>query len=136
MTVQTVSNPDPKLAEKGESEKEPVKSLKALKDYKIPKLVKNGDSDNKIESKSESSISSVETKTTEEDNGQNGEGDVEPMETDENCLSDAQVSDRTCLSTSSLYMNKYNNNQIGFHSYLPVLLEFDIKLKLCVEMKL
>jgi hypothetical protein len=108
-TVQTVANPD-QSAEKGGLE--PVKSVKGepvkiLKPYRIPKLVKNGNSDSKSESKneskSESSTGSVETKTTEEDNGDNGGGE-EAMETDDSGLSEAQVSDGSSVCACSHYL--------------------------------
>lgn len=112
MEVQNTSTPNAKTAEEtgakqeeepdnkggpdkeGEPGKEPGPD-KSLKWYKIPKLTKSGDDNDKTESESSNgpvnAVQDMEKGKSKEDE-ENGEKTAEPMETEENELSNKQVS--------------------------------------------
>lgn len=113
MEVQTTSTPNAKTAEEtgAKQEEEPDNKGgpdkegepggkepgpdKSLKWYKIPKLTKSGDDNDKTESESSNgpvnAVQDMEKGKSKEDE-ENGEKTAEPMETEENELSNEQVS--------------------------------------------
>lgn len=77
----------------GEPGKEPEPD-KFLKWYKIPKLTKSGDDDKSDGESSNGPVNAVQDgeKGKDKEDGENGEKTAEPMETEENELSNEQVS--------------------------------------------
>lgn len=102
--VQTLSTPKAKTAEekgakqeeepdnKGEPAKEPAPD-KSLRWYKIPKLTKSGDDDKTNSESSNGPVNTIQDgeKGKDKEDGVNGEKTAEPMETEENELSNEQV---------------------------------------------
>lgn len=108
--VQTLSTPKAKTAEEkgakqeeepdnkggpgkdGEPAKEPAPD-KSLRWYKIPKLTKSGDDDKTNSESSNGPVNTIQDgeKGKDKEDGENGEKTAEPMETEENELSNEQV---------------------------------------------
>lgn len=108
--VQTLSTPKAKTAEEkgakqeeepdnkggpgkdGEPAKEPAPD-KSLRWYKIPKLTKSGDDDKTDSESCNGPVNTIQDgeKGKDKEDGENGEKTAEPMETEENELSNEQV---------------------------------------------